>query len=87
MIEGAAYDFLREAFGMRAQEVSDWLLSVAKATGAEYPVFAESADNAPVIVDSASGRTWKIRLEEFSPVGDPRAYGSSRQELRVETLE
>ncbi len=52
--------------GLTAVEsYGDWLLEIARRDGAEYPTLTESSDGAPVIVDTASGRTWKIKLEEF----------------------
>lgn len=38
---------------------------LARNDGAEYPVFGDSSDGEPVIVDTGSGRTWKIELREF----------------------
>jgi hypothetical protein len=45
--------------------VSDWLLADARRCGAEYPVIAATSDGTPIIVDTASGRTWRVKLEEF----------------------
>lgn len=50
---------------MSYEDVCDWLLDIARQDGAEYPAIVESSDDAPIIVDNASGRTWKIKLEEF----------------------
>ena len=50
---------------MDPQAVLDWLTDEAAAIGAEYPMVEEASDGNPVVIDTASGRTWKIRLEEF----------------------
>jgi len=50
---------------MNSEQIADWLLDMARRDGAAYPAFADSTDEAPVIVDNDSGRTWKIKLEEF----------------------
>lgn len=41
------------------------ILDMAREKGAKYPSFADSSDDMPVIVDTDSGRTWKLTLVEF----------------------
>ena len=41
------------------------VLDLAKEQGATYPVFADSSSGEAVIVDTDSGRTWRVTLEEF----------------------
>lgn len=47
------------------KEFEDAILDLARQAGAEYPQIQFSSDDKPVIVDMASGRTWKVVLEEF----------------------
>ncbi len=47
------------------EQICDWILADARLLGAEYPTFAESTEGQPVIVDTASGKTYRIALEEF----------------------
>ena len=42
------------------------LLKEARDLGAAYPALADTGPNGfPVILDSDSGRTWRVKLEEF----------------------
>ena len=50
---------------MDYEQISDYLLDLARQAGATYPIVADSSDNELVILDTDSGRTWMVRLEEF----------------------
>ncbi len=51
---------------MTAEAVLDKITDMARdLEGAKYPTVAESSDGEVVIVDTDSGRTFKLALEEF----------------------
>lgn len=50
---------------MNADETLDALVKLAKDEGAVYPAVAELSDGSPIVVDTDSGRTWRVKLEEF----------------------
>lgn len=49
----------------KAFQIAEALVEMAKELGAEYPAFTETSDGSIVILDTYSGRTWRVKLEEF----------------------
>ena len=48
------------------EEIENWILDMAWAQGAAFPEIAYTADGTQIVViDTDSGRTWKVDLKEF----------------------
>jgi len=52
-------------FGYSYGEFFGWLMRQAREDGAITPCVVDSTSREPIVLDTNSGRTWKIRLEEF----------------------